>query len=63
MNYQKQEFSDGEILQASHLNYMEEGIVQLNEELGEIEEKIPSFKIAQNLDILNLLFKKRSEEK
>lgn len=58
MNYQKQQFSDGEVLQAKHLNYIEDGIEQAYEEIEELGETISEFQIAQNIDILELLFKK-----
>lgn len=58
MSYQKQNFSDGEVLQASHLNFIEDGIEQAYEEIEELGETISEFQIAQNIDILKLLFKK-----
>jgi hypothetical protein len=62
MNYEKQNFNNGEVLEAKHLNYIEEGIEQAYEEIEELGETISEFQIAQNIDILELLFKKRSEE-
>lgn len=62
MNYEKQNFNDGEVLEAKHLNYIEEGIEQVYEEIEELGETISKFQIAQNTDILELLFKKGSEE-
>lgn len=62
MNYEKQNFNNGEVLEAKHLNYIEEGIEQAYEEIEELGETISEFQIAQNIDILELLFKKRSDE-
>ena len=60
MNYQKQNFSDGEILQASHLNYIEEGIEEIYEEVESLEKQIVTYKIAKNTDI-DKIFKTKGE--
>jgi hypothetical protein len=49
MSYQKQNFSDGEVLQASHLNHIEEGIINIEkkiDELGELKEGKSAYQIA-----------------
>lgn len=58
MSYEKQNFNNGEVLEAKHLNYIEDGIEQVYEEIEELEETVSEFQIAQNIDILELLFKK-----
>ena len=43
MNYQKQNFRSGQKLYASHLNHIEDGIVQLASEVGAAAQKISVF--------------------
>lgn len=38
-NYEKQNFTSGQILKADHLNHMENGIGQFSEELSELEAR------------------------
>lgn len=60
MSYEKIGFNKFEVLKAEHLNHIEEGIEEISDGLEEMEGKISEYKIAENIDILNL-FKKRSE--
>ena len=45
MTYEKQHFSAGQVLTAQHMNHIEDGIGQLSEEIGEIQESIGTTKI------------------
>lgn len=60
MKYEKIGFEPFEVLKAEHLNHIEAGIEQIDENLENIEDIISEYKIAENTDILKL-FKKRSE--
>lgn len=57
MSYEKQNFNDGEVLEAKHLNYIEDGIEQLNEDMEVLEDKIPTFRIAKNTEIDKIFMK------
>ena len=57
MSYEKQNFNDGEVLEAKHLNYIEDGIEQLNEDIEVLEDKIPTFRIAKNTEIDKIFMK------
>ena len=45
MTYEKQHFSAGQVLTAQHMNHIEDGIGQLSEEIGVIQESIGTKKI------------------
>ena len=48
MSYIKQNFTDGQVLNAEHLNYIEEGISQLSEDLGNVDAAIDAILTMQN---------------
>lgn len=40
MAYEKQVFTNGDVLHASELNHIEDGIVALEEELNDVKEEL-----------------------
>ena len=38
MSYEKQSFADGQVLEAAHLNHVEEGVADIDARVTEIEE-------------------------
>ena len=57
MAYKKENFKDGDVLEAKHLNKIEDGIEQLNEDMEILEDKIPTFRIAKNTEIDKIFIK------
>lgn len=47
MSYEKQNFVDGQILTAAQLNHIEDGIIQIESELGNQGGATPSYQIRQ----------------
>ena len=47
MAYEKQEFSSGNILHASELNHIEDGIVALEEELNTVKQELAKLLVAE----------------
>ena len=48
MAYEKQNFTDGETLTAAQLNHIEEGIIALDEQVGDIETALDAIIAMQN---------------
>ena len=48
---------NGEVLEAKHLNHIEDGIEQVHEVIETLEDRITSFKIAKNTDIDKIFMK------
>lgn len=57
MAYEKQNFENGVVLEAKHLNKIEDGIEQLNEDMEFLEDKIPTFRLAKNTEIDKIFMK------
>ena len=50
MAYEKQHFTDGEVLSASHLNYMEEGLAKAAKHADDNEKEIET--LSDKLDAI-----------